>query len=459
MPALYKKIFVLIFILSILLLTFDGCKNTKGENISTGDSQSDQTNSKMNKDKIRLSYWTMIPTQVQWQKVEPEWNKKYPNISVEYWTNSNREEMDKKRHISIAGGEGPDLLEVWKGSDLEYFSPMLEDIKPLADKNWGVGWESDYMGFAIDSCKDKKGTLVSLPFNIVAEEFVIINESLLDEIGVKGYKPYPKIYDEWKELCNKIRAASKDVIPVVYGGMEKWHLCDTFIYTANQFAPGKVYEAQEGKAKWGDKEFVDAMKAMKLLFSNIYQKGALGITVYPEARDQYFYSRKAAMFVTGSWHIGSYELPGSEKWGTKIENDKTSAFLSPQVGPYKPKPTYEVGDMIAINKKSKNKAAAWEFVQFMTKDKGAAIMADTIQGSPVRFDMKINSINQIKFQEGRDSVNWLLKILPTANGDMRFKYSDIQDALGTAVQNVVLGRPIEDELSKVQEISDKLDRN
>jgi len=409
--------------------------------------------------KITLTYWPIVPTIAHWKTVGPAWSKTHPNIRIEYSTAASRAEFEKKRQVAMAAGEGPDLLEVWRGSDIEHYAKMLEPLKPWADKSLGAGWEKQFASFAIASVTVKDGKIVALPMNMVAEEFVLYNKSLLDEIGVKGYNPAPKNYAEWKKLCDEITTKSNgSVIPVAYGGKEAWHIADTFVYTANQFAQGRIYKAQEGKVKWTDPVFVKTMKVMKKLFDNIYQKGAVGINEYPDTRDQYFYSRKAAMFVTGSWHIGGWGLPGGEKDGTKIEEDAIGAFLSPQTGTNPPKPIFEVGDMVAINKDSKHKKAAWEFVEWLTYGKGAVVFANLMQGSPVKKNIKITSLHLLRTQTERDAVKWLLPVLQTSEGDMRLAYKSIQDALGAAIQNVVFGKSIEGELKKVQEVSDKTKR-
>ena len=146
------------------------------------------------------------------------------------------------------------------------------------------------------------------------------------------------------------------------------------------------------------------------------------------------------------------------KDGTKIEEDAIGAFLSPQTGTNPPKPTFEVGDMVAINKDSKHKKAAWEFVEWLTYGKGAVVFANLMQGSPVKKNIKITSLNKLRTQTERNAVKWLLPVLQTSEGDMRLAYKSIQDALGASIQNVVFGKNIENELKRVQEVSDKTKR-
>ena len=84
--------------------------------------------------------------------------------------------------------------------------------------------------------------------------------------------------------------------------------------------------------------------------------------------------------------------PAGEKFGTAIENDETGCFILPKIGPNDPVAIAGVDTAIAINKDSKNKDAAWELFSFMAMDEGQQIMADTVQGSPSRKELLLNSI-------------------------------------------------------------------
>lgn len=401
-----------------------------------------------------ISFWTVVPTQSQWDSLYTEFQKENPDIKVDYIHVDSSDEYIKKIQVALSSGSGPDLFTTYQ-ANINQYEQFLEPIKPLADKNWGSGWESKFNAQALKGATTKDGTLIGIPSNIAAEEFILYNKTLEQEAGITDNFE-PKTYDDFKALCDKLKG--KGITPVAFGAKDTWAVCDVFINLCNQYGPEKVYEAEAGKLSWTDPVFVSAMKAYKQLFDEIFQKGATGLAIYPDARDQYYYSRKSAMFVTGSWHIGSYEMPGGEKWGTKIEKDETGAFLFPQIGPYPSTVTTSVNEIDAINASSQNKDAAWKLFDFLLMGQGAQIFADVLQGSPVRTDIQITSLDKIPHELGKQSVQNLIKLLPTSAGEMRFQYTELQDAVAAAVQNVAAGQDPTKTLQEVQKVSDKIKR-
>jgi raffinose/stachyose/melibiose transport system substrate-binding protein len=399
-----------------------------------------------------ITFWSWVPTDIQYKAIEAAFNKKYPDIKVEFWRGE-LPDYQKKLQVAMAAGEGPDVMGMQVGGMLSQYANFLMPVKPLADTKWGKGWENKLSTVAFTETKTKDGKLVALPMNFTAQEFVLYNKAIFDECGIKDV---PATYDQWKKDCDIIRA--KGYIPVAMGAKDIWHDVDVFVALSNQFAPGKVYQAEAGKLKWTNKVFVDTMKAWKRMFDDkIIQEGALGISTYPDARDQYYYAGKSAMFMTGTWHVG-YALPGGEKEGTKIEKQPTGCFILPQIGPYESRAVASVDTAIAMNKGTKHKDAAWKLFSFMTMDEGQQIMADFIQGSPSKKGIEINSLDQFKFQSEKDAVKYVNNKISNAVGKRLLSYPELTNALGVALQDVAAGKPIDKALQEVQAVSQKIKR-
>ncbi|WP_219835729.1 ABC transporter substrate-binding protein [Paenibacillus sp. R14(2021)] len=398
-----------------------------------------------------VTFWSWVPTDIQSKKVIEEFEKQNPNIKVDYWRGE-QSDFQKKLQVAIAAGEGPDLMGMQVGGMLNQYANTLEPIKPMADDKWGAGWEDQFVSSAIDQVKATDGTMVALPLNLTGQEFVLYNKAIFDKLGIKDV---PKTYDEWTKVNATIKAAG--IVPVAMGAKDTWHDVDMFVALSNQFAPGKIYEAEQGKAKFTDQAFVDTMKAWKKMFDEVFQDGALGLSTYPDARDQYFYSGKAAMFLTGSWHVG-YALPGGEKAGSKIENDATGMFLLPQIGPNPSRAAASVDTALAISKESKHKDAAWKLLEFMTKGDGQQIMADFIQGSPAKKGIEVKTLDQFKFDSEKEAVKTVNEAIANAVGKRLLNYPELNNALGVALQNVAAGQKIEDALAEVQKASEGITR-
>jgi len=400
-----------------------------------------------------VTWWTWVPTDIQYQAIKKAFETKYPDIRIDFWRGE-MPDYQKKLQVAMMAGEGPDVVGMQIGGMLNQYSRFLLPVQQIADTKWGKGWEAQLTPVALDETRDAKGLLVALPINFTAQEFVLYNKTIFDQAGITTL---PNTFDEWKMICDKIR--TKGYIPVALGAKDVWHDVDVFVALSNQYGPGAVYQAEAGKKKWTDKEFVDTMKAWKRLFDDkIVEDGALGVSTYPDARDQYYYSGKAAMFMTGTWHVG-YALPGGEKTGTKIENDPTGIFILPQVGPNPSRAVASVDTAIAINKNTKNKDAAWKLFEFMTIGEGQQIMADFIQGSPSKKNIKVTTLDKFKFQSEKDSVNYANEKITDAVGRRLLSYPALTNALGLAMQNVAAGQQTpEAALAYVEKVSKKTKR-
>lgn len=400
-----------------------------------------------------ITWWTWVPTDIQYESIKKAFEAKYPDIKIEFWRGE-LPDYQKKLQVAMMAGEGPDVMGMQIGGMMSQYAKFLLPVRPMADSKWGAGWESKLTPIALDETKDSKGNLVALPINFSAQEFVLYNKAIFDKAGIKDL---PKTFDEWKAICDKLRA--QGIIPVALGAKDVWHDVDVFVALSNQFAPGAIYQAEGGKKKWTDKEFVDTMKAWKRLFDDkIVQDGALGVSTYPDARDQYYYAGKAAMFMTGTWHVG-YALPGGEKFGTKIEKDPTGIFILPQVGPNPSRAIASVDTAIAINKDTKNKEAAWKLFSFMTMEEGQQIMADFMQGSPSKKGIEVQTLSKFPYKSEADALTYANNAIGNAVGRRTLVHPEINNALGLAMQEVASGKKTpESALADVQKVSQKVKR-
>jgi ABC-type glycerol-3-phosphate transport system substrate-binding protein len=61
---------------------------------------------------VELTFWTWQPTDAQWKSIYAAFQKKYPNIKINWWRTSEMADYQKKLQTSMAGGEGPDVFGV-----------------------------------------------------------------------------------------------------------------------------------------------------------------------------------------------------------------------------------------------------------------------------------------------------------------------------------------------------------
>lgn len=441
MKKVKKSIIAMIVLVLSIGLILAGCGNgSKDEGSEDG--------------KTTIEFWSWLP-EYQIKGLVEAFEKEHPDIKVEYWRGE-LPDYQQKLQVSMAAGEGPDVLGMQVGGMLNTYSEFLEPIKPLADENVGEGWEDTLLPEATVQTKDSNGEIKALPINFTAQQYVLYNKRIFDELGIEKE---PETYEEWKAIVEKINEEGDGIIPVAFGAKDAWHVIDVFVALSNQFEPGLIYKAEKGEAKWTDPAFVDTMNAWKQLFDDgIFQEGALGLATYPDARDQYFYSGKAAMFLTGSWHLG-FGLPGGEKEGTAIENDPAGAFLLPQMGPHESRAVASVDTAVAINKDSDKKEAAWKFFEYITLGDGQQVFADFIQGTPSKADAQPNTLDDFKFESEKEAYLNANEDIANAVGKRLLDYPELNEALGIALQDVAAGKKtVEEALEYVQEASDSIDR-
>ncbi len=382
-------------------------------------------------DMAKLNVWAPVPTSLQWPRVYAAFEKKYPNIQIEYWRGETSDYV-LKLQVAMAGGEGPDSL--WlNGSMISRYASFLDSLNDTASKAWGADWEKDLASAKYINDISDNGKVVSMPFLVAGQPFVLYDKTVFDRYGLKP----PKTFDEWRKVSETLKAHG--IIPAAIGLKDGWINTDMFLAMANQYAPGKVYDAIEGKVSFTDTTFVDALTAWKKVFdSGIFENGALGVSQYPNARDQYFYDKKAAMFITGSWHLG-YALPEGEKnQGTKLQKDETGAFLLPQVGPNPTRVFASIDGGFGINSDSKNKDAAWKFVEFISRGDGEQVMLDYLQGFSPWKGMSAKSLDRLHPSD-REAILMAEKAFENPVGPRSVKYPEIDTAIGVAMQEVSAG--------------------
>lgn len=403
-------------------------------------------------EKQKVVYWSWQPTDKQIAVLEPAFEAAYPDIDLEYWRGE-LPDYQKKLQVAIASGEGPDLMGMQTGAMLNQYSKFLEPLDPIADEMFGAGWEDGYLENALNECKNADGSYVALPVNVSAQQFVMYNKTLFDEAGITKT---PETYEEWKEIVEILRGKYPDIVPVVYGAKEADKCVDMFNALSQQFGPGKFYEAEQGTIPWTDQVFVDTMNAWKQMFDDkIFQDGAIGLQMYPDASIKYFFDRKAAMFMTGSWQTGALQ-EGGPKYNGATNNDEFGMFILPQIGPSEPKAVVSTDIAVAINKDAKNKEAAKLLLDFMIHGEGNQIMADQLSGTSAKKDVSPRTLDNFKAESEKAIVPYTTEKIQESAGKRFLNDKELVNALGVAMQDVVTGKDINKALAEVQSAYEKL---
>lgn len=433
----------------------DPAAPTQGETKAEGQAQNVQTDGQTAADsgeRQKVVFWSWQPTDKQIAELKPAFEAAYPNIDLEYWRGE-LPDYQKKLQVAIASGEGPDLMGMQTGAMLNQYSKFLEPLGPVAESSFGADWESKFLTNAINECRDAGGNYVALPVNVSGQQFVMYNKTLFDEAGITAT---PNTYDEWKTIVETLRGQYPEIVPVVYGAKETDKCVDMFNALSQQYGPGKFYEAEEGRIMWTDQVFVDTMTAWKQMFDDkMFQDGAIGLQMYPDASIKYFFDRKAVMFMTGSWQPGALQQ-GGPKYNGATNDDEFGMFILPQIGPFEPKAVVSTDIAVAINKDAKNKEAAILLLEFMTQGEGSQIMANQLNGTPANVSVTPQNIGSLAAESERAIIPYTTELVQDSAGKRFLNDKELVSALGVAMQDVVTGKDIDKALQEVQSAYEKL---
>lgn len=400
-------------------------------------------------DQVTLTFWSWLPTNEQSEEMIAAFEKENPNIKIDY-TRTEQEDFFEKLQVAMASGTGPDLYGMTTGSMMNQYAKFSVDMKEVADEYW-AGWSDSISESAVNQCIADDGTMAGMPLLVAGMTTLMYNKTLMDECGIEKV---PTTYAELKDAAEKAKA--KGYVCVAAGAADDWINSDWFIQTANEFENGAVYEAEAGTRKWTDQCFVDTMNAWQKMFTDgIFEDGALGVATYPDARDQYFFARKAVFFMTGSWHLGPASPSNSEIQGTEIGNQGDVIGMEPFPGVSdsgEQLATSGVDVMISMNKDCEEKEAAMKFIQFLADGDGQQYWVNYLQGSPVSNNISYTgTVDGDLQQQSIDNVN---KYVSNAAGNRKLSNSEIETAIQVAMQNVAAGADPLTELQGVQDIAD-----
>lgn len=400
-------------------------------------------------DQVTLSFWSWLPTTDQSGEMIAEFEKQNPDIKIDY-TRTEQDDYFEKLQVAMASGTGPDLFGLTTGTMKEQYAPFAEDMSGLGDEYWS-DWKDTISETAVEQCTTEDGTVVGMPLLVAGMTDLLYNKTLMDECGIEKV---PTTYEELKDAAAK--AKEKGYVCVAAGAADDWVNSDWFVQISNEFEEGAVYEAEKGERPWTDQCFVDTMTAWQNLFNDgIFEDGALGVSTYPDARDQYFFARKSIFFLTGSWHLGPISPSNSEIQGTEIGNqgDTIGMCVFPSMSEDgKICGTSGVDIMLAVNKDCKEKEAAMKFVQFMADGDGQQYWVNYLQGAPVSKNISYTGTVDGELQQ--QSIDEVNSYVSNAVGNRKLSNSEVETAIQVAMQNVAAGADPADELKTVQDVQD-----
>lgn len=233
-----------------------------------------------------------------WDEFVKEFQAANPDVVVQSELLYN-EPYHQKLRARIAAGDIPDIVYLWSGSRSQYFydTGLAVDLNKYIDKKMYSSVTMVPQG--------PKGQIYELPITFGITSVLFENTELMAKYKFKEPKTYA-------DLVAMVAPLKKDGISVIsFAGSEAWVWNSCLLGTLVARTTGNptwISEAVDGKHKFTDKAFVDALD----LISRFMKDG-----VFPSTTPQTDYGTSIGNFVNGKalftldghWRAGAIEAP------------------------------------------------------------------------------------------------------------------------------------------------------
>lgn len=439
---------LMVFFISLSLILSVGCSssntNTK-ENAAKSDSKNNnQSNSA---EIINLDFWAWAPNDAEWEIAKKAFEKKYPNIKVNYIRYSSQE-YAKKIKVAIQAGEAPDVMGFELSSAKNYVS-VLEPLAAYAEKSWGKDWKNQFKSDPLAQVEDLDYKL--LPTGVSVTPVIVYNAEMFKKAGVQP----PKTLDDLKNVIKKFEQANLDgVIPRLgFPGGKASSFNDLYFNILNQVAPGKLYQAAEGKIKFTDPDLVKGTEIFKSLYTDkIVQDGNLTVKFSPQLTDMFFKGKKFPMIAVGAWTLN---------WIQQHQKEGTYGIIPipSMVDGAKPVVLVSADLPLGINKDSKHKDAAWKFIDFMANGDYQDIEAKSLIFLPIKKGMGMDA-SLLENEISKEGAQTVAELSEKNVGGKRFlPYPELTEAIYLYVQKVATGELTPQKaMEEIQKVSESVKR-
>jgi multiple sugar transport system substrate-binding protein len=364
-------------------------------------------------DKIKLKFvlWDLSQT-TYIQPVLDAYKAKNPNVEFEL-INIPANEYTQKTAVMLAGGDDSDIISI---KDIPSYAGMvaknqLESLNSFVTKS-----KLDlkqYSGVTDQITVDKK--LYALPFR--SDVWIMYyNKDAFDKMKV-AYPTNDMTWDQYAALARKV--ANGEGVDRVYGShYHTWRSTRELpsvqdgknSIIANDYSYMKPYyqmvlDLQKDKT---------VMDFASLKVGNIHYSGV-------------FYNGQIAMLPMGSWFIGT--LISKTKDGTNTQKN-WGIVKYPHPAGVPAGTTAGTITSLAINAKSPNKAAAWDFIKFFGGPEGATILAKLGTLPAIRNQAVLDAIKKVEgFPQDKNSAEALATKTVRLELPMHPKAADIEKIL------------------------------
>jgi ABC-type glycerol-3-phosphate transport system substrate-binding protein len=286
-----------------------------------------------------LTFETPSLTASFWSSSIASTEKQVPGVTIKDIVAPSTDRDSYAKQLQ-ASGQFPDLLQSITPST---FAPAGL-LKPY-DQNWVNA------NFMLPMGNAYKGKVYIPPTNSQIIPMVFYNKTLFAKAGISAP---PKTWAQFMADCAKLKAAG--IVPIELGGSDSFAASMPLVGILSADVLGKdpnwLQERYAGKVHFTDPNVETAVAKYRTMVQDGYfEPGALGVSYADSITN--FTSGKTAMYMMGSWFLGSVPKATAATFGSFMTPTDDGSLVVP----------FAVGGSMAISSKTPDPAKATAFAE------------------------------------------------------------------------------------------------
>ncbi|KAA8746304.1 MULTISPECIES: ABC transporter substrate-binding protein [Paenibacillus] len=297
--------------------------------------------------KVKLTMWGAVPPENGPQEVVDTWNAEHPDIQVEYVRFVNDDDGNLKLDTALSTGQNVDLYVNYTLTNLDkrIKGGTALDLGEFTDYNIDEKMGEDAASWKVD------GKYYGMPTKKNAA-FFALNMKALDQAGLSVPKAWT--WDEAREYALKLKSAG-----FKYGLVQ--HTA-SYVDPLDSVLVKNGYVKADGTSNLDDPLVTKWLETLNGMMKEDATTPPLGEQLTSKMPvENMFLGGESAMINIGEWLIRTSNNMTEFPRDWKIAFAPVPRLAAQEADMVK---SGGLGDFIAINSKSKNKEAAWEFLKW-----------------------------------------------------------------------------------------------
>ncbi|MFD0677447.1 MULTISPECIES: ABC transporter substrate-binding protein [unclassified Paenibacillus] len=378
--------------------------------------------------KLTMGSWRTEDKEA-YEKIIKEYQKKNPNVEIEFKPTKNTE-YNTVLNTALQTGGGPDIIHLRPYAagialaDAGYLEP-LDSIKGLEVLSKET----------LSAATGKDGKVYGVP-TVFSSTQIFYNKKLFKKFNIQE----PKTWDELTKAADTLK--QNKIAPFAFGSKEGWIISLTHgaLGPASYGGSDFVKKITAGQTNFKSKEFVESLKVMQGL-AKYFPDNYVGLSM--DDMRNLFVTEQAGMMVMGDW-----EIAVMKKMNPDLDMD---LFPIPGAAADKASVTTWVDGSFSVNSKSANKKEALKFVEYMTTKEFGTLVANELKKPSTIPGIESNDAMVTKIAKLANSISTpYMFVVHFSAGNPTTKVT-----LETAMQGMYLGKQTPEQVAEeVQKSAD-----